>query len=259
MKVVAKLYEWKDRRHVRRALTDDELARLLDVAEANGRRAWYMAAALAGLRKGDLQRLTWRDVELKAGTITISDGKAKRIDVIPMHVQLADELECRLAENPALPGARVFPETVTNLTRQKDFLRAGLARREAVTDVDGNPVMIGKGKHRRAKTRIVTEDAEGCVVDLHAMRATLATDLCRAGVEPQYAQRIMRHADYRTTLTHYTILGIADTASAMAKLPGIDLSPREAATGTMNANSQAPPAISPAVGARKSARQRERA
>jgi len=245
LKVVAKQDERKDRRHVRRALSDDELARLLDVAEPRGRRAWYMAAAFAGLRKGDLQRLTWSDVDFEAGTITISNGKAKRTDVIPMHAQLAEELKHRLAENPALPKARVFPETVMNLTRQKDFLRAGLARYEVVTDAEGQPVMIGKGKRRRAKTRIVTEDADGRVIDLHAMRATLATRLCRAGVEPQYAQRIMRHADYRTTLTHYTILGIADMAGAMAKLPEIDLSQREAATGTMDANPRKDPQLYP--------------
>ncbi len=244
--VVAKQDEQRDRRRVRRALSDDELARLLDVAEARGRRAWYMAAAFAGLRKGDLQRLTWGDVDFEAGTITISEGKAKRTDVIPLHAQLADELKRRLEENPALPGARVFPETVTDLTRKKDFLRAGLARREVVTDAEGQPVMIGKGKHRRAKTCIVTKDAEGRVVDLHAMRATLATRLCRVGVKPQYLQRIMRHADYRTTLKHYTCLEIADTTNAMAQLPSIDLTPqREAATGTMDATPRKDPQLYP--------------
>jgi hypothetical protein len=92
--------------------------------------------------------------------------------------------------------------------RLKDFLRAGIARREPVLDADGKPVMIGKGKRRRPKMKIVTEDAEGRVVDLHAMRTTLGTNLARAGVAPQIAQRIMRHGDYRTTLKHYTVLGL---------------------------------------------------
>ena len=90
--VVPKLDERADRRRVRRALTDDELARLLAVAEPRGRKAWYMAAALAGLRRGDLTALTWADVDLTANTITIRNGKAKREDVIPIHPQLADEL-----------------------------------------------------------------------------------------------------------------------------------------------------------------------
>jgi len=110
----------------------------------------------------------------------------------------------------ATPKARVFPQTVTDLTRQKDFLRAGLAREEVVTDPDGQPIMVGKDKRSRPKTRIVCEDAEGRVIDLHAMRTTLGTNLARIGVPPQIAQRIMRHSDYCTTQQHYTILGLTD-------------------------------------------------
>ena len=199
LKAVAKLDERKDRRYIRRPLTDDELARLLEVVPLV-RRAWYATAALAGLRKGDLQRLLWGDLDFEARTITIRNGKAKRIDVIPMHAQLVVELEQLRAECPALPMARVFTTTVTNLTRQKDFLRAGLARREVVTDSMGTPVMIGKGKRRRPKTRIVTADEQGRVIDLHAMRATLATNLARAGETPQIVQKILRHADVRALL-----------------------------------------------------------
>jgi hypothetical protein len=86
----------------------------------------------------------------------------------------------------------VFPEAVTNLTRKLDFERAGIA-----------PL-----------------DDQGRVADLHGLRATLGTRLARAGVAPQIAQRIMRHADYRTTLQHYTVLSLADTAAAVRRLPG---------------------------------------
>lgn len=104
LKVVPKLDESGDRRRIRRPLTDDELARLLAVAEERGRKAWYLAAALAGLRKGDLQRLTWANVDFDTGTITIRDGKAKRVDVIPMHSQLAEELDGRRNETLAMPA-----------------------------------------------------------------------------------------------------------------------------------------------------------
>ncbi len=98
--------------------------------------------------------------------------------------------------------------------------------------------MTGKGKRRRAKTRIVVEDAEGRVIDLHAMRTTLGTNLARAGIAPQIAQRIMRHSDYRTTLRHYTVLGLTDTAQAIEQLPSID-APESAtaqATGTTDSD-----------------------
>jgi hypothetical protein len=59
------------------------------------------------------------------------------------------------------------------------------------------------------------------VIDLHALRTTLGTQLARAGVAPQIAQRIMRHSDYKTTLTHYTVLGLTDTSRAVEALPAI--------------------------------------
>ena len=171
------------------------------------RTVWYLAAALAGLRRGDLVRLRWSSVDLADGTITITDGKARRTDLLPIHPQLAEALEAirpRRMTPQALAQAKVFPHAVTNRTVAADFERAGIA-----------------------------PDAEGRIADLHALRTTLGTNLARRGVTPQVAQKIMRHADYRTTLACYTVLGLADTAAAVARLPGVGADEaREAATGT---------------------------
>jgi integrase len=234
---VPKQDETRDRRRVRRPLTDDELARLLAVAHERGRDAWYLAAALAGLRKGDMQRLTWGDVNFADATITIRHGKARRVDMIPMHPQLSDALRRRLAASPALSTAKVWSDTVGDVTRLKDFLRAGIARRVDVTDAQGKPVIIGSGARARVKTRISVEDEEGRVIDLHALRTTLVTQLARAGVTPQIAQRIMRHGDYRTTLKHYTVLGLTDTAKAVSQLPRISTIDKAAAAATGSTDS----------------------
>jgi integrase len=189
--LLPKLDEHRDRRRIRRPLTDDELARLLDVAGQRGRRAWYLTAALAGLRRSELIRLTWASVNFDDGVLTIRDGKAKREDLVPLHPELLEELK-RIYPTNAQPSTRVFPEEVTNRTRTEDFKRAG----------------------------IELLDKQGRVADLHGLRATLGTRLARAGVAPQVAQRLMRHADYRTTLHHDTMLSLADTVAAMKSLPG---------------------------------------
>jgi integrase len=117
------------------------------------------------------------------------------------------------ARKPADAGAldKVFPTEVTDLTRRKDFLAAGLAR---VETYDRNGL---------TKKRIVTEDEEGRVIDLHAMRTTLGTELARQGVASQIAQQIMRHRDYRTTLWHYTSLSLADATKGMEEVPRVAL------------------------------------
>jgi integrase len=233
-KAVPTADESQDRRRVRRPLTDDELARLLSVARKHGREAWYLAAALAGLRRGDLCELKWGDVNFAEATLTIRLGKSRRVDTLPMHQQLAESLQRRLKEFTAIPSARVWGEPVGNLTRLKDFVRAGIARRVPVLDAEGKPVMVGHGVNAKPKMRIISEDDERRVIDLHALRTTLGTQLARAGVAPQVAQMLMRQSDYRTTLRHYTVLGLHDTAAAMARLPsvGITDAAAQAATGT---------------------------
>jgi integrase len=247
LKVVAKMDEARDRRRIRRPLTDDELARLLAVAREYGREAWYLAAALAGLRKGDLRAITWADVNFTDSTLTIRQGKAKRVDVVPMHPQLAVALKARLKAHPAMPTARVWSETVGNKTRLMDFVRAGIARWEVVTDKDDKPVYVVRRGKRVPKMRFNVSDELGHVIDLHALRTTLGTRLARAGVAPQVAKSIMRHSDYRTTLSHYTVLGLHDTSAAVAKLPSIGDLPEVAqkATGTCDQSSQTPPPVVP--------------
>jgi integrase len=191
LELLPKFDEHRDRRYIRRALTDEELANLLKVAEERGRRGWYLTAVLAGLRRGELIRLTWASVDLDEGVLIIRDGKAKREDVVPLHPELLAELK-RIRPADAKATDRVFPTEVTNLTRKLDFERAGI--------------------------KLV--DERGRIADFHGLRATLGTRLARAGVAPQVAQRLMRHADYRTTLQHYTMLSLADTVAAVKRLPG---------------------------------------
>ncbi len=222
LEVVPKADERADRRRVRRALEDDEAARLLAVArerdaELNGdphyphkpscRAAWYSAALYAGLRRGDLKRLRWADIDFAAGTITIANGKAKRTDVIPMHPEVVSELEAiRPTMQINAAGGRVFQTAVTARTQRADFERAG-----------------------------ITADSEGRVADLHALRTTMATNLARAGVAPQTAMKLLRHASIETTMRSYTVLTLNDTARAIEALPVPVVGEAQAATGTGDA------------------------
>lgn len=187
---VSKLNADADRRYVRRPLTEEELRRLFEVAKQRGRLLFYAMAFYAGIRRGELGRLTWGDVDLAAGTLTIRRGKAKRTDVIPLHPDLLALLQ---EERPAAcrHDTKLFPELVTNKTRKLDFDRA----------------------------KIPPIDSRGLRADLHSTRMTLHTMLALGGVPVQVAQRLLRHADYRTTQKHYFHIDAATTGTALRALP----------------------------------------
>jgi integrase len=80
----------------------------------------------------------------------------------------------------------------------------------------GGAVRVLKPDLRRAG--IPYRDAAGRVFDFHALRAQFGSDLARAGVSIQHAQKLMRHHSPVMTAKHYTLLDRADMAGAVEKL-----------------------------------------
>jgi hypothetical protein len=92
-------------------------------------------------------------------------------------------------------------------------------------------------------------DDRGRVVDVHAMRMTLATMLNKAGVAPRTAQEIMRHSDIRLTMATYTDARMLNVSGDLDELPKLSPTRPPAkspeamrATGTLGA---LPPVLPP--------------
>ena len=204
----------------RRALTDEEVSRLLQVAKEqdalNAGREWskrypvYLVALLTGLRRNELASIVWGDVNLKSRSLRIREdvGKSRRNDSIPLHDSVVQVLEQMKLED-ASASASVFASIPTLTTIKKDYKRAGI--------------------------RLIDEG--GRTVDFHTLRATFATRLIKQGVEPSYLQRLMRHADIKTTNEHYTDLRLHDLDGAVNQLSVPELVPNKQvqeyrATGT---------------------------
>ena len=189
---IPKVDETKDQRVKRRALTTDELTRL--VAASGPRGSFYLIAAMTGLRMKEMRNITWCDVDLPNSALLVraNVGKAKRNDWIALTSEVV-EVFAKLKPADADPIDRVFRTLPTTRTLGTDL----------------------------AAAKIAEYDSQGRRVDRHALRTTAGTMLARAGVMPQEAQRQMRHADIKTTLRHYTDLRLSDQARAVAKLPRI--------------------------------------
>lgn len=203
LRVLTKRNTVLDVKRKRRVLTAEETQSLIRVAREQARTVdgaelralWYLFPLLAGLRRGDLGRMCWRDVDLEStpACLTIRGGKArKRVDRLPLHAELVRELRA-VRPRDVLPSARVFPALVTHTTRGKDFQRAG----------------------------IVEETDEGHA-DLHALRHTFGTRLAEKGVPPAKLQRLMRHATYEMTMRYYVHLDVQSLDEGLSSLAGIE-------------------------------------
>lgn len=196
-----------DVRKVRRALTVDEAVALLRVAP-EGRRLFYAAAILTGLRMGELGQLRWSDVrgiegDRPAIVLRAATTKAKRADELPLHPDLAEAL--RYARGPfAKPTDRIFTTTPRLKTFKADLVRAGLA----AVGADG--------------ARVETADDIGTTLDRHALRTAFVSWLGAAGVDPRNQVRLARHAAQGLTQRNYQdVRLLPDLWAEVAKLPAI--------------------------------------
>ena len=73
----------KEQSRVPDALSDNELDALILECPERTRQVVIMAAD-TGMRRSELQRLAWRDVDFETGTVTVRQSKNKDYRVIPM-------------------------------------------------------------------------------------------------------------------------------------------------------------------------------
>jgi integrase len=198
-----------DRRHDRRSLTQDELARLLDGATAStriflgltgrDRRMLYLTACGTGFRAGELASLTPESFNLEAAPPTVTlpavVDKRKRRATQPLPASLAATLRDYLHGKPT--GCPVWPG---------DWRRRAFRMIRADLEAVGIPYVV-KGP-------------DGPLfADFHSLRHTYVTMLERAGAGLKEAQVLARHSDIRLTKDIYTHADYQAMAAAVDRLP----------------------------------------
>lgn len=261
--VVAVADQRADTRRQRRALTEEELARLLDAAqrrpladamtvrrgedkgkplanlspETRGellrlgreRALVYKTLVLTGLRKGELASITVGQVDL-AGRVPhlllhARDEKNRRGSEIPLRADLATDIRSWLADRLAREQQAA--------SDAEEPIPATLPSDEPLFDVpdglirifDRDLVFAGLARieKRGGKEVVVKTDDRGRTIDVHALRHTFGTHLSKAGVPLRTAQAAMRHSDPSLTANVYTDPKLLDVAGAVASLPDLPL------------------------------------
>jgi integrase len=160
---------------------------LLETVSSDRLEALYVVAVTAGLRRGELQGLTWEDLDLEAGSLqvrcTLSEPKGGWIFEAPKsgkgrNVRRKRQLEERMEKARLWSDhGLVFPSTIGTL-------------------------MSGGNLNRSFKALL--KRAGLPAVRFHDLRHTCATILLRQGVNPEYVQELLGHADISLTLNVYS-------------------------------------------------------
>ncbi len=259
---IPKANEKADRRRQRRALTEDELRRLLDaargrplleartirrgrdkgqllakvraeVAAERTRLGWeraliYKSLVLTGLRRSELASLRVGSLRLDGAlpyvVLSAADEKSRNDAELPIRHDLASDISAWLADR-----LRRRQDEARNLGRG---IPLALDPREPLFTVPVGLVRILDRDLQLAG--IPKHDARGFTVDVHAMRTTFGTHLSRGGVPLRTAQAAMRHSDPSLTANVYTDPRLLDVAGALETLPSLQLGPQAlpAASGT---------------------------
>jgi len=167
----------------RRALTGSELERLIEVGGERG--IVYLVAAWAGIRRGELGEIQWRDVQIDAArphiTVRASIAKNQQLAYQPLPLRVAAALRQWRDVNVA-PTDLVFKRLIPRMNRFRDDLTAG---------------------------GIVYVDEKGEYADFHALRKTYGTFLMLLGLPEFVRMKLMRHSDVRLTQKIYTDASMA--------------------------------------------------
>jgi integrase len=193
---------------IRRALTIQEIKRLLDVAKDSEWKGLILFGLYTGQRLGDIRKLTWKVIDTEKWEMRIVTQKTKRRMIIPLIKPIQDYLLSLPSQDE--PNALIFPrfgavkESGSVSNRFRELLEeAGL--------VPIRPANQGKGKLAK---RTVSE------ISFHSLRHSAVTFLKASGVNDSLAREIVGH-DSAEVNQHYTHLSSEDMRNALEKMKDV--------------------------------------
>ena len=165
-----------DRTFVRRALEAGQFYALVKVSEERG--GVYLTAGYTGLRRGELNELRWRDVNLDTDrphiTVRSSISKNHKAAMQPL-AKVAAAMLRLIRPRDFDPKGKVFPRIPSMKQYRIDLENAG----------------------------IPYEDGAGGRMDFHALRTTFSTLQMRAGVSEFVRMKLMRVNEFKLTQKTY--------------------------------------------------------
>lgn len=198
-----------------RALTNNEVVRLLNAAEQAGEpmRAAITLALFYGLRRSEACGLRWMDIDFSKGTMHIQHTVTQNGTVL-----LDDDHTKTRGSNRTLT---LIEQTVPYLKQLRaEQIKTGLVLDKVVVWPDGR-IVRPDGITRMFNTLLRNNGISKA--RYHDLRHTAATMLADAGVPPKQLQMFLGHDDIEMTLgvyVHASESAAAETSNRMGEVMG---------------------------------------
>ena len=188
-------------------LTGDALARLVEAATSERWRAVLGLASFAGLRLGEVRALRWRDVDLAAGSVSVSASMGR--DGIPGQPK-TDAGRRVVPIVPALRRLLVAWRLRSPHTRPDDLV---------IATAQGEPVQERNIRRALDAAKLAAGlDATDGRLSMHSLRHSWASALATGGLPATTLGRLAGHADAGFTLRVYASDPRDDAAVAASVL-----------------------------------------
>ncbi len=198
--------------------TAAELGRFLRSANGERLAAAFRVAAMTGVRRGELLALTWRQIDLEAGTLAVTQQLLREADG---SYRFGPPKTTRSRRLIAIDGGTVAELRAHRAAQNREKLAWGAAYSDldlVFCREDGTPMtgdVVGWAFERAIRSAGVPR------IRFHDLRHTAATLRLAAGTHPKVVQEMLGHANISITLDTYShaVPGMqADSAEKVAAL-----------------------------------------
>ena len=197
-------------RHERRAFTLPELKKLLAVCGDDWKTAVFFGI-YTGLRLGDIQSLTWANLDLQGKELTIATQKTGRVQILPLAKPLFRHVESLPAgDNPNAPLCPAFQgKAISWLSNEFYEVMASAGLVQSRGDHQKKDNKAGRGARRQLSS-----------ISFHSLRHTATSLLKNAGVSDVVARDIVGH-ESEAVSRNYTHIDADTKRAALNKMPDV--------------------------------------
>ncbi|HVX91079.1 MAG TPA: tyrosine-type recombinase/integrase [Candidatus Paceibacterota bacterium] len=190
----------------REPFSDAEVVRLLEASKDSEWQGAILVGAWTGLRLADVANLTWGQVDLDAGVLTVTPAKTDK----PIRQPMATELRAYLTTLPSGLGKRpLFPTLCGRITGREGGLSNEFGRL-----MERAGIVVPRGREKRGRGRQVRTKS------FHSLRHTFVSRLANADVSADVRKVLAGH-DTDEAHARYTHLAFTKQTDALAKLAAI--------------------------------------